>query len=439
MSEQPVALEINELRKLVGSDARLPSGSPSTLVRGAFVDSLNVVEGALFFGLRGERVDGGQHAGEALRRGASGVVVTESAWRWLEGEVAHLRKPVIVAKDPLALLQAAGRLALERSGARVAAVTGAVGKTTTKDLLVGMLRAAGVRVHGSIGNRNTEVGVPLTLLDLPEDTQVAVLEMGMRGPGQIAELARLAPAQVGCITAIGPVHLELLGTVEAVAAAKAELIASLAPGATAVVPDGEPLLDAHIAALDPGVTVVRFGDRPDIALGLPSDSEWMLRNAAAALACCRALGYDLAPGTDVPVQLSALRGAHTPLTGGGTLIEDCYNANPLAMAAALRDLAGRSGRRVAVLADMKELGVDEVAFHEEVGRLAGEVGVDLLVAVGPLGAHYATSNGGRSVRFATVEECVAGLSEHLEPGDTVLLKGSRSMALERVGDVLKDL
>ena len=158
MTHQPVALEINEIRKLLGGDARLPSGSPSTMVRGAFVDSRHPVAGALFVGIRGDLDDGGRYAGDALRGGAAGVVVTESAWRWLEAEIGHLRLPVIVAKDPLAVLQAAGRLALERSGARVAAITGAVGKTTTKDLLVGMLTAAGVRVHGSLGNRNTDVG-----------------------------------------------------------------------------------------------------------------------------------------------------------------------------------------------------------------------------------------------------------------------------------------
>ena len=169
---------------------------------------------------------------------------------------------MIVSSDPLAVLQTAGRLALERSGARVVAVTGATGKTTTKDILVAMLRAAGVAAEGTPGNRNTEVGVPMSLLGLAEGCEVAVVEMGMRGPGQIAALAELAPPEVACVTSIGPVHLELLGTVEAVAAAKAELLQALRPGGTAVVPDDEPLLEPHIAALDPGVRVVRAGPCP---------------------------------------------------------------------------------------------------------------------------------------------------------------------------------
>ncbi len=434
----PMPFEVNLI--LRAADARLPLGSPSTEFRGAFVDSRAVVEGALFVGIRGENTDGGQHAYDALRAGAAAAIVTESAWRWIEGDVLSMKKPVIVTKDPVAALQAAGRIALERSGARVVGITGAVGKTTTKDILVAMLAAAGVAVHGSAGNRNTEIGVPLTLLDMPEGTEVLVLEMGMRGPGQIAELAALAPPHIGCVTAIGPVHLELLGTVEAVASAKAELLRALGPGGTAIIPSGEPLIDAELATLDPGVSVVRFGDTPSRPLRLNLDAGWMLRNAAAAYACCEALGRVPAEDAEIDVQLSALRGAQTRLAGGGLLIEDCYNANPLAMHSALADLVARPAkRRVAVFADMKELGADERAFHEEIGHMAAELGVDLLVAVGELGASYAVGAAGRiaTMTYSSVEACASDLAGNLQPGDVILLKGSRSMALERVGAVLK--
>lgn len=436
MSE-PMAIEVNAILKASG--ARIPVGLPDAVVRGAFVDSRAVVEGGLFVGLRGERADGGRYAEQALKRGAAAAVVTESSFRWIAGDVAHLRKPVLVAKDPLEVLQVAGRIALERTGAKVIGITGAVGKTTTKDILVAMLAAAGARVAGSAGNRNTEIGVPLSLLDMAEDTEVAVIEMGMRGPGQIAELARLAPPIVGCITAIGPVHLELLGTVENVAAAKAELIAALPAGGTAVVPEVEPLLDPHIAALSPEVRVLRFGSEPDVALDIDLPTAWLKRNAAAALACCRAIGHEPAPGTRVEVRLSPLRAAESPLAVGGLLIEDCYNANPIAMVEALRDLTRREGRTVAVLADMRELGPDEERFHHEVGALAAELDVGLLVAVGTLGAGYAAGAAGRvpTLTYATVEDCAADLAAHLAPGDVVLLKGSRGMALERVGEGLK--
>lgn len=426
-------LTVNDILRS-GVEARLPAGSPDTEIVGAFVDSREPVEGALFVGVRGEMADGGQHAPDALRDGASAAVVGESAWRWIEGDVQAIRKPVIVAPDPVAVLQTAGRIALERSGARVVGVTGATGKTTTKDIIVAMLRAAGVAAEGTPGNRNTEVGVPMSLLGLSEGCEVAVVEMGMRGAGQIAELAALAPPDVAVITAIGPVHLELLGTVENVAAAKAELLAALRPGGTAIVPEGEALLDPHLAALDPGVTVVRFGDAPDLDLDLNLSKGWELRNAAAALAVCRALGAEPAAGARVEVRLSALRGQERPIAGGGTLIEDCYNANPLAMRAALADLAGRPGRRVAVLADMMELGPEELALHREVGAAAAAAGIDLLVAVGERAAAYADgADGLATVRLASVEEAVEAVPGLLEPGDAVLLKGSRSMRLERVG------
>lgn len=429
-------LTVNDILRS-GVEARLPVGSPDAEVEGASVDSREVVPGSLFVGIRGELADGGQYAPDALRDGAAAAVVGESAWRWIEGEAQAMRRPVLVAPDPVAVLQAAGRLALERSGARVVGITGATGKTTTKDILVAMLAAAGVAVHGTPGNRNTEIGVPMSLMELPEGCEVAVIEMGMRGTGQIAELARLAPPRVACVTAIGPVHLELLGTVEAVAAAKAEILQALAPGGVAVVPDDEPLLEPHLAALDPGVRVARFGAVPDLGLDLSLSKGWELRNAAAALACCRALGAVPPEGARIEVPLSALRGQERPLAGGGVLIEDCYNANPLAMRAALADLAARDGRRVAVLGDMMELGPEEALHHREVGAAAAAAGIDLVVAVGERAAGYAAgADGVESVHLATVDEAVEAVPALIAPGDVVLLKGSRSMALERIGAVL---
>lgn len=429
-------LTVNDLLKSVPS-VRIPIGTPDTEVEGAFVDSREVVEGAVFVGVRGELADGGTYAPDALRDGAAAAVVTESAWRWIEGDALAIRKPVLVAPDPLAVLQAAGRIALARSGARVVGVTGATGKTTTKDILVAMLRAAGVAVEGTPGNRNTEFGVPMFLMSLSEGCEVAVVEMGMRGTGQIAELAALAPPDVACITSIGPVHLELLGTVEAVAAAKAEILQALRPGGTAVVPAGEALLESHLAALDPGVRVVRVGDAPPVALDMDLSKAWELRNAAIAYACCEALGTAPPAGTRVDVALSAMRGQERPLAAGGLVIEDCYNANPIAMRAALADLAGRSGRRVAVLADMMELGADEDRFHREVGEAAAAAGIDLLIAVGERAAGYAAGAGAlEAVHIPTVEDALGQVPGMLREGDVVLLKGSRSMRLERLADAI---
>jgi UDP-N-acetylmuramoyl-tripeptide--D-alanyl-D-alanine ligase len=201
-----------------------------------------------------------------------------------------------------------------------------------------------------------------------------------------------------------------------------------------VVPEGEALLEPHLAALDPGVRVLRFGDRPDLDLALSVSKGWELRNAAAALACCRAVGAVPPEGARVEVGLSDLRGEERPLAGGGTLIADCYNANPLAMAAALADLAGRPGRRVAVLGDMLELGPEEERYHREVGEEAARLGVEVLVAVGPRAAWCADAadGGAETLRYAGVEEAAEALPALLRPGDVVLLKGSRGMALERL-------
>ncbi len=427
---------VNDVMKVAGG-SRLPYGSPNVEFTGACVDSRNVPEGSLFVGIRGETQDGSHYAPDALRAGAAAAVIGERTWQWLEGEFIAIGKPVIVSDNPTGVLQAAGRLALARSGATVIGVTGATGKTTTKDILVAMLAAAGARVEGTPGNRNTEIGVPLALLDLPEHTEIAVIEMGMRGMGQIAELARLAPPTVGCVTAIGPVHLELVGTVENVARAKFELLEALPHGGTAVVPDGEPLLEPLLATLNAEVRVARFGDRPPVELDMPLTTAWQYRCAAAAYACCEAVGHAPAAGTHVPVTLSAMRGNIRELVVGGTLVEDCYNANPIAMRAALSDLVTRPGRRVAILADMFELGGGEMDLHREVGEAAKAAGVDLVIGIGTRAAWYLKgADGVPGVHYPSVEAALGSIGEHLQAGDVVLLKGSRGMALERLSNVI---
>jgi UDP-N-acetylmuramoyl-tripeptide--D-alanyl-D-alanine ligase len=419
-----------------GCDARIAAGDPRIVVDGAVVDSRGPVAGRLFVGLAGDTDDGGRFAPAAIAAGAAAALVGESVWPSIEAEIHAAGATVVVAGDPLAVLQAAGRRALERSQATVVAITGSVGKTTTKDILVAMLRAAGVRVYGTPGNRNTEIGVPLSMLELGEDTEVAVVEMGMRGRGQIADLVELAPPHVACITGVAPVHLELLETVEAIAAAKSEIFGALGPGDVAIVPADEPLLEPHLDALAAGVAVRRFTVLPDDVL-VGVDKAWQRRNAAAAWECCRALGRTPPVGVQIPVELSAMRGQERTLHGGGVLIEDCYNANPVAMRAALCDLAGRSGRRVAVLGDMMELGPDEARFHREVGSLVAELGIDVLVAVGPRAAGYVVgANGVPAERFADSSAAAEGITGIVQPGDVVLVKASRGVALERVCEAL---
>jgi UDP-N-acetylmuramoyl-tripeptide--D-alanyl-D-alanine ligase len=402
------------------------------------IDSRDVGAGDLFVGLTGGNVDGGRFAPQALAAGAWGVLVGPS-----HADAARCAQPgaLIAADDPLAAL---GRLAAawrRQLGAKVIGVTGSTGKTSTKDVLAGML-APQRRVVATAQNLNTEIGLPLTVLGAPPGTEVLVLEMAMRGAGQIAELAAIAEPDVGVIVNVGPVHLELLGSIEAIAAAKAELIAALRPGGTAVVPMGEPLLEPH---LRDDVRTVTFGPGGDVGelpggLTLPFTSAHMRANALAALAAARAVGVE--PEGEITVALSGLRGQRIELPEDIVVVNDCYNANPMSMRAALDDLAASApGRRVAVLGDMLELGPDELRFHEEVGARARTAGVDVLLTVGSRARHIGLGFGGDDggwLSAADARAAAAMVRGLLEPGDTVLLKASRGVGLEVVAQALEE-
>ncbi len=401
------------------------------------IDSREVGPGDLFFGLTGERHDGGVFAEQALAAGAWGVLAGPEHAERAAG--AGATGAVFAAADPLSALGMLASAWRRRLGAQVVGITGSTGKTSTKDILAGMLAPAR-RVVATTQNLNTEIGLPLTVLGAPEGTEVLVLEMAMRGRGQIAELARIAEPDVGVIVNVGPVHLELLGSIEAVAETKAELVRELRRGATAVLPAREPLLDPY---LRDDIEIVTFGPGGDVdvlpeGLELPLESAHMRRNALAALAAARALGVE--PEGAVHVALSAMRGQRIRLERDIVVIDDCYNANPMSMRAALDDLAETaSGRRVAVLGDMRELGPDERRFHAELGVHAREAGVDLLVTVGELARHAATGFAREGVRAAaSAEEAASIVPGLLEPGDTVLVKASRGVGLEAVTEALVD-
>ncbi|MGI8731129.1 MAG: UDP-N-acetylmuramoyl-tripeptide--D-alanyl-D-alanine ligase [Solirubrobacteraceae bacterium] len=395
----------------------------------ATIDSRDVRPGDLFVGLAGTRTDGGRFAAGALQAGAWGVLVTPRHAADLPAGA------VIAADDPLAAMQALAQQWRRELGADVVGITGSTGKTSTKDLLAAML-TQDRRVVASRENHNTEIGMPLAILAAPPGTQALVLEMAMRGRGQIAELTAIAEPDVGVIVNVGPVHLELLGSLAAVAAAKAELIAGLRAGATAVLPAGEPLLDSHRRA---DLDTVTFGPGGDVAelgeLRLPFASAHMRSNALAALAAARAVGAQ--PGGMLEVTLSALRGQRVEL-GSLLVIDDCYNANPMSMRAALDDLAASAaGRRVAILGDMLELGADEARFHEQIGLHAAASGVDVLIAVGPLAAHIGAAFAGETHAVSDADAAAELAGELALPGDTLLVKGSRGVGLEVVCERLR--
>ena len=350
-------------------------------VTGLQIDSRRIDEGDLFVAVG----DGEDFVAHALARGAAAALVPEDA---------HVA------------LAAVGGAVRDRTTARIVGITGAAGKTTTKDILAALC-ARHRRTVASEGNFNNELGVPLTLGRIEPDTEVCIVEMGMRGLGQIAWLASFARPEIGLITNIAPVHLELVGTVENVARAKAELIEALPPGGTAVVPE-EPLLEPYLQRTD--IEIRRFGQPEEAGRFRIGDREirlettyagpHQLQNTLAALTVCDVLGIPIEDGV-LDVRFSPLREEVIELPDGITLINDCYNANPASMRAALAHLSAFAGerRKVAVLGGMAELGDEAVNYHREIGEEVVRAGVEAIVAVGPLAAEYLVpAPGSRSCR-----------------------------------------
>lgn len=425
----------------------LARGAPGMPAR-AVISSNEAGAGDLFFGLRGETHDGCEFAPAAAAAGAWGVVVRPECAAGLEGAW------VFSVADPLAALQALARAWRRVLGARVVGVTGSVGKTSVKDIARALLPG---RVHANRENLNTEIGLPLTVLEAPEGAELLVLEMAMRGRGQIAELAAIAEPEVAVVTNVGPVHVELLGSVEAIAAAKAEVLAALPADGTAVVPVDAGELEPHLAAAP---RLLRFGPGGDVEAVSPRVREGVtealvatpagrarfhfpfaeghnLTNALAAIGAGIALGASLEGMADraANIGFSRFRGERIELADGIVLVNDCYNANPVSMRAALDHLASLEGaRQVAVLGEMAELGPGAAAYHREVGTHARAQGIDLLVGVGEPARDYQPDE-----LVAAPEEAAELLAAQLEPGDAILVKGSRSAGLEAVAEVLGEL
>jgi len=378
-------------------------------VTGVEIDSRRIRPGELFVAVG----RGADHLDDARRRGAAATLVPD---------------------DAFAALAAIGHAVRERITAQVVAITGSVGKTSTKDILTALLRPQANVVAAEDGFNN-ELGLPLTLCRVEPGTDVVVTEMGMRGAGQIRALAKIARPQVGVITAIAPVHLELLGSIENIARAKAELLELVE---VAVLPEHAPELEPFVPN---GLDVRRFGE-PEVEIrdghAIVNGVEFSFgarhqaANAAAAIVTLDALGY-ARPAGPVDVQFSRWRSQEHELPGGGLLINDAWNANPVAMQAALAYLHERaSGRRtVAILGDMAELGPEGPRYHEEIGRAAGTVAV--VIGVGELARGYEPD------AWAPTAAAAVDLARELvRPGDAVLVKGSRAVGLEVVAEALAE-
>jgi UDP-N-acetylmuramoyl-tripeptide--D-alanyl-D-alanine ligase len=403
-----IALLLDEVREL--APGRLETAAAAEQVTGLQTDSRRVEAGDLFVAVGA----GASFVEHALGRGAAAALVPDDAFAALAGLAGRVR---------------------ERSSARFLAITGSMGKTSTKDILAAIC-APQRRTVAAERSYNAEIGVPLTIGRVEPDTEICILELAMRGFGQIAELCAFARPHVGVITNVGPVHLEKVGDLAGVIRAKNELIEALPPGGTAVVPADFPVArdDLHVVRIGIDTTLESF-EPPTLSTSLGTvevdfSARHLALNALTALAAADALG--LAAPARLEVEFTEWRNQELPLAGGGVLVNDAWNANPVSVRAALEHLlAVAAGRRtVAVLGDMAELGDYSDEGHREVGRALEELGIDEVIAIGPRSRAY----GGRWV--ATVEEALAVLDELLQPGDCVLVKGARMMGLERVAEAL---
>ena len=456
---RPVSLE-GAAEVMRGTLHDVHNGRAEAPVSGAAVDSRAVREGHLFFAMKG-RVDGADFAPEAMLRGATAVVCDRP-----------LSVPTVVVADVQAALGELARWSLTREGApTVVGITGSVGKTTVKDALAAILRSSGRRVGATEGNLNNEIGLPLTVLGADEKAEVLVLEMGATHPGDIAHLSHIAPPGVGVLTAVSPVHLDSFGSLEALAATKGELAMSLVEGSESVLVCP---VDAPEAATGPGRKIGRrltFGRKPEadlyasrvaeqegglsftlhvkeigreIEVKTPVFGTHLVEPLLAAIGGGLALGMEpeeCARGL-TRLRRTGLRGEVYRLREDIIVYDDSYNASPAAVAAVLRygaEGARRQDRRlVAVLGGMFELGAAAREYHREAGRLASEVGVDLLVCVGDEARWYAEAFPGEALHYASAEAAAEGLEGLLKEGDYVVVKGSRGVGLDRLTRLLKE-
>ena len=403
-----IPLTLDEIAALASGDLRVEPWA--TEVTGVKIDSRRIAEGDLFVAVGG----GADFRRHAVARGAAATLVPE---------------------DAFAALAAIAKAVRDRSGARIVGITGSIGKTTTKDILAAICEPQR-RTIAAERSYNNELGVPLTLCRLEPGTELCILELAMRGFGQIAELAALSKPEIGVVTAIAPVHLEKVGSLEGVVRAKSELIAALPPGGAAVVPPGFAVEREDLQVVRVGYDVTLESFEPPLlrtSLGtfeVGFTARHLATNALTALATAHVLGLELPDR--IEAAFAEWRNQELDLPGGGLLINDAWNAHPISMRAALEHLAERAGarRRVAVLGEMAELGDYTEEAHSEVARAIDEIGVDLVVAVGPRASVY----GGRTV--ADAAEATEVLREELRPGDCVLVKGARVLGLETVAEAL---
>ena len=460
------------MRQALWTGAEAAAATGGTLqgdwsVAGVSIDTRTLEPGDLFVALTAAR-DGHDFVAQALEQGAGAALVSRVP------DDVPAGAPLLIVDDVLKGLEALGAAARARTTARVVAVTGSVGKTSTKEMLLRVLSDQGA-THASVASYNNHWGVPLTLARMPRDTDFAVIEIGMNHPGEIAPLAQLARPHVAMITTVAPAHLEAFDSVAAIAEEKAAILDGLEPGGVAVLNadlDHSDLLFGH--ARDLGVKAVGFGiqgqdyrlisaavtgDRTHVVAETPGGTvefdlstpgRHFAMNALGALGVTDALGADPAGVIASLPRWSPYRGRgarETLVVPGGelTLLDDSYNANPVSMAAALAVLASakpaKGARRIAILGDMKELGPQANALHAGLASVPAMEKIDVVHSIGPLmqALHQALPVTRRGQHCDSSSDLAAQLPDLVGAGDVVLAKGSLSMGLAKVVDGLRGI
>ena len=460
-----MSLRLAQLQELWGQPATGPLAVDQAELKLApqaiCTDSRQLSGGDLFLPLIGERFDGHGFLAPALKAGAAALTaqaghLAPASQASVLAAAAKAHVPVWLVPDTLQAYQDLAGLWRLQLAAPLVAVTGSVGKTTTRELIRSALAPLGP-IWASSGNENNDVGVPLTLLGAGPDQAALVVEMGMRGLGEIERLSRCASPDVAVITNIGTAHIGRLGSREAIATAKCEIVAGLRPDGLVVIPAGDPLLDRALARVWSGrvVRVALQGEGHEaaadlvgsldcqgeilelagVALPVPLEGVHHARNLMLAMAVARELGLE--PERWRPLQVDLPGGRSRRLHQNGVLVlDETYNASPEAVLAALELLAQQPGRRFAVLGTMLELGEQSLALHRSVAERARQLDLDGLVIVdhGEEGAAMiAAATGLSRLRQVDCPEAAAEpLLQWLQPGDVLLLKASRGVALERL-------
>ena len=430
--------------RMLGADAQ---------INGVAIDSRKIKAGDLFVAFKGERVDGHDYLADAKARGAAAALV--------ERRVDIDLPQVEVESAELALGDLASAVRAQRN-ARVIGITGSNGKTTVKTLTAAILSLHG-RTHVNTGSFNNEIGLPLTLLWMPEDTEYAVLEMGAGKPGDIDYLAAIARPDIGLVNLIAPAHLERMGTIEMVAETKGAVYRALPADGVAVI-NADDAFASFFTGLAGGRKVLRFGldhkadvgadileqrvdgsrfilstPHGDAEVSLPLSGRHNIANALAASAIALALDVPLDTIVEGLEKAAPVEGRlkRIAMPSGWTLIDDSYNANPSSMHAAIDTLALAEGERWLVLGDMAELGADARALHAGVGRHARERSIQKLFAIGPLNATAVEAFGAGGTHYANKAALIEALRAQVHAGVTCLIKGSHSAGMEQVVDALK--